>query len=72
MNGLILTFVVLCQTNQPIVFVDDNMKCIAVCDGAGYSHGCFINGKSTTPCFEDNGDTALCDAKWLTISLIQE
>lgn len=72
MSGLLFTLVVLCKTNQPVVFVDDDMNCIAVCDGEGYSHACFDNGKSVTPCFEDNGETTLCDSKWVTVKLIQE
>jgi hypothetical protein len=47
---------------HPTVFVSDG-ECIAVCDAHSDSpHECYIDGKSTTDCFSDNGESQLCDA----------
>lgn len=41
-------------------------RCVAVCED-GQAGPCFDGGHSVTPCFEDDGTTALCDAEWIEL-----
>lgn len=57
------------NTNHPTIFIDeDTRECIAICDKDSYPVACYKDGKSITDCFDDNGNSMLCDAYIYEIS----
>ena len=54
-----------CPQEGEAVVVDQG-RCVAVCKD-GQAVPCFDGGHSVTPCFEDDGTTALCDAEWIEL-----
>lgn len=52
---------------HPTVFISDG-QCVAVCDAhSDTPHECYIDGKSTTDCYTDDGRQQLCDARFVYI-----
>lgn len=69
--GILLTLLLICPDigQHPIIYTDTEGNCLAVCDGGHLSHACFFNGRSTTPCYENDGTSTLCDARFISISM---